>query len=78
VLKASEKKADAQRFVDYLTSVEGQQELAASYALEYPLNPEVQLDPPVKPLAELEPPEVDVSDLNGPQVIAMMQKAGLL
>ena len=78
VLKASKKQKDAQRFVDYLTDVDGQQALADSYALEYPLNPEVELEPPVKPLSELEPPRVDVSDLNGPKVIAMMQKAGLL
>jgi iron(III) transport system substrate-binding protein len=78
VLKASKKQKDAQRFVDYLTDVGGQQALADSYALEYPLNPEVTLEPPVKPLSELEPPKVDVSDLNGPKVIAMMQKAGLL
>ena len=78
VLKASKKQKDAQRFVDYLTSVDGQQALADSYALEYPLNTAVQLKPPVKPLSELDPPKVDVSALNGPQVIAMMQKAGLL
>ena len=78
VLKASEKQQDAQRFVDYLTSTEGQQALADSYALEYPLNTDVQLKPPVKPLSDLDPPKVDVSALNGPQVIAMMQKVGLL
>ena len=78
VLKASKKQKDAQRFVDYLTDVDGQQALADSYALEYPLNAEVELAPPVKPLSELEPPKVDVSALNGPKVIQMMQKAGLL
>jgi iron(III) transport system substrate-binding protein len=78
VLKASKKQKDAQQFVDFLTDVDGQQALADSYALEYPLNPEVQLEPPVKPFSELEPPTVDVSKLNGPKVIAMMQKAGLL
>lgn len=78
VLKASKKQKDAQRFVDYLTDVDGQQALADSYALEYPLNPEVELKPPVKPFSELEPPKIDVTDLNGPQVIDMMQKAGLL
>jgi iron(III) transport system substrate-binding protein len=78
VLKASKKQADAQRFVDFLTDVEGQQALADSYALEYPLNPEVELKPPVKPFAELEPPKIDLTELNGPKVIAMMQKVGLL
>ena len=44
---------EAQQFVAYLTSEEGQQALADSYALEYPLNPAVSLEPPVKPLSEL-------------------------
>jgi iron(III) transport system substrate-binding protein len=78
VLKASKKQKDAQRFIDYLTDVDGQQALADSYALEYPLNPDVELESPVKPLSELEPPKIDVTALNGPKVIEMMQKAGLL
>ncbi len=78
VLKSSSKQADAQSFVDFLTDVEGQQALADSYALEYPLNPAVELEPPVKPLSELEPPKVDLTRLNGPKVIALMQKVGLL
>ena len=78
VLKSSDDSADAQKFVDYLTSAEGQQVIADSYALEYTLNPEVDLGRDVKPLAELEPPDVDVSDLNGPQVVELMQEAGFL
>lgn len=78
VLASSEKQNDAEKFVRYLSSVEGQQTLADSYALEYPLNPQVQLDPPVKPFDELEPPRVDISGLNGPKVIELMQDAGLL
>jgi iron(III) transport system substrate-binding protein len=78
VLKSSDHAEDAQRFVDYLVSKEGQQVIAKSYALEYPLNPEVDLGRNVKPLSELDPPAVDVSDLNGPKVVAMMQEAGFL
>lgn len=78
VLKSSDNSADAQKFADYLTSGEGQQVIADSYALEYTLNPEVDLGREVKPLAELEPPAVDVSDLNGPQVVELMQEAGFL
>jgi len=78
VLASSDKQEDAQAFVEFLSSVEGQQALADSYALEYPLNPEVQLDPPVKPLAELEPPRIALESLNGPQVTELMQDAGLL
>ncbi len=78
VLKSSDDPADAQKFVNYLVSEAGQQVIADSYALEYPLNPEVDLGRDVKPLAELDPPAVDVSDLNGPEVVELMQEAGFL
>jgi iron(III) transport system substrate-binding protein len=78
VLESSDDAKDAQAFVEYLVSAEGQQVIADSYALEYTLNPEVDLGRGVKPLSELEPPDVDVSELNGPEVVEMMQEAGFL
>jgi iron(III) transport system substrate-binding protein len=78
VLASSDHAEDAQKFVDFLVSEEGQEAIADSYALEYPLNPHVALDPPVKPLEELQPPTVDVSELNSEKVVEMMQEAGLL
>ncbi len=78
VLKASKHSANAQKFVEFLASEEGQKALAASYALEYPLNPAVDLGRGVKPLSELDPPVVDLSTLNGPDVIGMLQDAGFL
>ena len=69
---------NAQEFVDYLTSKEGQQVIADSYALEYTLNPEVPLGRDVRPLAELAPPEVGISDLDSEKVIDLMQDAGFL
>jgi iron(III) transport system substrate-binding protein len=78
VLKSSDDATDAQAFVDYLVSEEGQEVIAKSYALEYPLNPQVDLGRGVKPLAELDPPPVDVSDLDGPRVVDLMQEAGFL
>ncbi len=78
VLKAGDHQADAQKFVDYLTSAEGQQVIADSYALEYTLNPEVDLGRGVKGLKDLAPPDVDVSDLNGPEVVTLMEEAGFL
>ena len=78
VLESSDDQDDAQRFVEYLSGEQGQQALADSYALEYPLNPAVHLDASVKPFDELEPPRVDLSALNGPKVIEMMQNAGFL
>ena len=38
-------KDEAEQFVEFLVGEEGQQILADSYALEYPLNPDVTLDP---------------------------------
>jgi iron(III) transport system substrate-binding protein len=78
VLASSDDKADAQKFVEFLADRDGQQVIAASYALEYPLNPDVPLGRSVKGLNELEPPDVDVSDLNGPKVVELMQEAGFL
>jgi len=78
VLASSDKQEDAQAFVNFLASEQGQQAIADSYALEYPLNPAVALDPAVKPFDELEPPRIDVSTLNSEVVVDMMQDEGLL
>ena len=56
----------------------GQQVLADSYALEFPLNPDVQLAPPVKQFSELQPPEVNVSDLDAEAVVALLPDLGFL
>ncbi|MFC7494752.1 MULTISPECIES: iron ABC transporter substrate-binding protein [unclassified Nocardioides] len=78
VLENAEHPDEAQEFVAYLTSEEGQQALADSYALEYPLNPEVSLDPPVKPFDELQPPTVAVSELDGDKVVELLSDAGFV
>ena len=78
ILAAGEHQEAAQEFLDYLVGVEGQQQIADSYALEYTLNPEVDLGRGVRGLDELEPPQVDVSDLDGPQVVELMQEVGFL
>jgi iron(III) transport system substrate-binding protein len=78
ILESSEHRDEAEQFVEWLTSTPAQQAMAESYALEYPLNPEAELNPEVKPFDELEPPTVDVASLNGPQVTELMTEAGLL
>ena len=78
VLAAGDHEADAQKFVDYLVSEQGQQVIADSYALEYTLNPKVDLGRDVKPLRELQPPKTDISDLNSPTVVELMQEVGFL
>jgi iron(III) transport system substrate-binding protein len=78
ILKSSEKSANATKFLEFLTGVEGQQEMADSYALEYPLNPGATDPKGVKPFDELDPPTVDLAGLNGPKVVELMEGAGLL
>ena len=77
VLENGEHTGDAQEFVEFLTGPEGQEIVSESYALEYPLNPEVDIRS-IPPLAELQVPDVDVSELDSEKVIAMMQDTGLL
>jgi iron(III) transport system substrate-binding protein len=78
VLKASKHPAEAQQFLNYMTSKAGQQVLSDSKALEYSIASNVAPHPSLKPLSELDPPSVDLSHLNAPMVIELMQKAGLL
>jgi len=79
VLASSDMKDEAQQFVEFLVSEEGQQIIADSYALEYPLNPAVDLDDEgVKPFSELQPPQVNVSDLNSEAVVDLMTEVGFL
>jgi iron(III) transport system substrate-binding protein len=78
VLKDADHPKEAQQFVAYLTSKEGQQALADSYALEYPLNPAVSLAPPVKPFSELQPPTVAVSDLDGAKAVELLSDTGFV
>lgn len=77
ILDSSDMKDEARQFVEFLVSEPGQQALADSYALEYPLNPAVELDG-VKPFGELEPPQVNVSDLDAEAVVDLMTEVGFL
>ncbi len=78
VLENADHPDEAQRFVAFLTSEEGQQALADSYALEYPLDPSVTLAPPVRPFTELQPPTVAISDLDGEKVVELLSDAGFV
>ena len=78
VLASSDMKPEAEKFVSFLTHEEGQQALADSYALEYPLNPAATLGPPVKPFDELDPPQVDVWDLDSQKVVDLLTQVGFL
>ena len=68
---------DAQAFLEYLTGPEGQAIVSESYALEYPLNPDVDIRT-LPALDTLEVPDVDVSDLDSQAVVELMQETGFL
>lgn len=78
VLASSNMKDEAEQFVEFLVNEQGQQILADSYALEYPLNPGIQLEGVTKPFSELEPPAVNVSDLDAQKVVDLMTEVGFL
>ncbi len=78
ILTNGEHPENAAKFLDFLTSAEGQQIIADSYALEYTLNPEAPLGREVRPLSELAPPEVGISDLDSAKVVELMQDADIL
>jgi iron(III) transport system substrate-binding protein len=78
VLASSKYPAEAQRFLAFMTSVEGQKILSTSNALEYSIASGVAPHPSLKPLSELDPPAIDISRLNAPSVVELMRAAGLL
>ena len=78
VLANGKHRADAKKFVDYLTSEKGQRVIADSYALEYTLNPKVSLGRGVKPLESLQAPPVAIADLDSKKVIDLLQDVGFL
>src|SRR5919107_115669 len=78
VLQSSKKAEQAQQFVQYLTSKQGQKILADSDAMEYSIAKNSPPNSALKPIAQLEAPKVDPAKLNGPKVVELMQEANLL
>jgi iron(III) transport system substrate-binding protein len=78
VLASSKHAAQAQQFLAYITSAEGQKILSDGDALEYSVGSAVASNPALKPLAELDAPDVDLNTLNGPKIVGEMQRVGLL
>jgi iron(III) transport system substrate-binding protein len=78
VLASSGHQKEAQEFVQYLTSADGQRRLAESTALEYAVANGAASADVLPPLSTLGAPTVDPGSLNGPKVTELMQAAGLL
>jgi iron(III) transport system substrate-binding protein len=78
VLASSDKPDEAQQFLAYVTSPDGQQVLVDSGSMEYAVGTGVESDPALPPLTDLDAPPVDPFTLNSDDVVTMMTDAGIL
>lgn len=79
VLRSSHNQRDAQRFLAFLVSNQGQSILARSQSYEYPLGSGVDTDQPLRPFALLRPAPLTVAELgDGSTAIALLQEVQLL
>lgn len=78
VLNSSDKKDDAQRFLTFITSKQGQEVLENGTSFEYPVASGVPANKALVPLDQLQAPAVNPSELNSQQVTDLMTQAGLL
>ncbi|MEH0886219.1 iron ABC transporter substrate-binding protein [Enterobacter sp. UNJFSC 003] len=78
VMASSKHKEQAQAFIKYITSKEGQESLRTNNAFEYAVGVNAASNPKLVPLKDLDAPKVEPSTLNSKKVIEMMTQAGLL
>jgi iron(III) transport system substrate-binding protein len=79
VLRSSTHQKAAQRFLAFLTSVQGQQIIAHSDSFEYPIASGVTTAQPETPFAALQPNDISIAELGtGAEAIKLLQEAQLL
>jgi iron(III) transport system substrate-binding protein len=79
ILASSTHKADAQKFLAFLTSAKGQEIIAHSDSYEYPIASGVTTAKNETPFDELHPNPVTVNELgDGSEALALLQQAQLL
>jgi iron(III) transport system substrate-binding protein len=79
ILRSSKNQADAQKFLAFLVSKQGQEIIAHSISYEYPLDDGVTTAAPETPFSQLQPYPIDIAELgDGSTAISLLQKAGLL
>jgi iron(III) transport system substrate-binding protein len=79
ILESSEHKADAQKFLAFIVSRQGQEIIAHSISFEYPIASGVSTAAPETPFDELQPNPITIPELgDGSTAIALLRKAGLL
>lgn len=78
LLKSSDKRGEALKFIDFLLSEEAQR-FFATETYEYPLIEGVETNPLLKPLSEIETPELDLSELDDlAGTLQLLQETGAL
>ena len=79
ILKSSKHQADAQKFLAFLVSKQGQEIIAHSLSYEYPLDDGVQTAAPETPFDQLQPNPITISELgDGSTAPSLLQRTGLL
>lgn len=78
ILKNGKHQAEARKFLEYVTSVEGQKVLADSGSMEYAVSKGATSDPALPPLDSLDPPTVDPSKVDSEKVATLMTDVGIL
>jgi iron(III) transport system substrate-binding protein len=79
ILTSSTHKKAAQRFLAFLTSVQGQEIIAHSDSFEYPVASGVTTAQPETPFAQLQPNDISIAALGtGAEAIKLLQEAQLL
>ena len=79
VLKSSTNKADAQKFLAFLTSTQGQEIIGHSNSYEYPIASGVTTSKPETPFDQLQPNSISIAELGtGAEAIQLLQEAQLL
>ena len=79
ILKSSKNQVDAQKFLAFLVSKQGQEIIAHSISFEYPLDDGVQAAAAETPFADLQPNPISIADLgDGSTAISLLRQAGLL
>jgi iron(III) transport system substrate-binding protein len=79
ILKSSKHQADAQKFLAFLVSRQGQEIIAHSISFEYPIASGVSTAAPETPFDQLQPNPITIPELgDGSTAIALLRKSGLL
>jgi iron(III) transport system substrate-binding protein len=79
ILKSSTHQAEAQKFVAFLNSAQGQEIIAHSDSFEYPIASGVTTAQPETPLDQLQPNSITIPELGtGAEAIKLLQEAQLL